>query len=470
MDVKNKTAALKKLRTSIEADSSPARKRLEMLFDEGTFVEIGAFVKQRPSEFGKTEAAAEGVVTGYGSVAGTLVFAFAQDPSVLKGSISEMNAKKICNIAEMAVKANAPIVSMIDTCGIRLLEGMDALSGYGKILKKFNKVAGAVFHVSIVFGTSAGAMSFIPATADYTIMMKDAEMFLSSPDVVRARFNDSKAGTAESAFKNGTVSKICATEKDAVEACKDFLNTVCVPAEATDDINRLVPEISKIIAKDKYDVLALIKAIADNGKVFEIYPGAAENIVTAIIRMGAMTVGVVANQPKSENGRMTSAAAKKAAKFIDFCDFAGISILNIVDTDGYEPLPDENLEDAAILPLSYINASVPKVTLIVGKAYGAGYISMCSKTSGADIVLAYPTAQIACLPAETGAVFMSAQTIVQTKANPVEERDALIAQYRDTIASPYEAAKHGYVDDIIEIQTTRQLLISTFDMLSEKDD
>ncbi|MGN0989798.1 MAG: carboxyl transferase domain-containing protein, partial [Eubacteriales bacterium] len=175
MDVKNKTAALKKLRTSIEADSSPARKRLEMLFDEGTFVEIGAFVKQRPSEFGKTEAAAEGVVTGYGSVAGTLVFAFAQDPSVLKGSISEMNAKKICNIAEMAVKANAPIVSMIDTCGIRLLEGMDALSGYGKILKKFNKVAGAVFHVSIVFGTSAGAMSFIPATADYTIMMKDAE-------------------------------------------------------------------------------------------------------------------------------------------------------------------------------------------------------------------------------------------------------------------------------------------------------
>ncbi len=470
MDVKGKTTALKKLRESIETASGSARKRLAMLFDEGTFVEIGAFVKQRPSEFGVAEAAAEGVVTGYGSVNGVLVFAFAQDPSVLKGSISEMNAKKICNLAEMALKADAPIVSMIDTCGVRLLEGVDALSGYGKILKKFNKVAGSIFHISIVFGVSAGAMSFLPALADYTIVLKDSEIFLSSPDVVRARFNDGKAGTAAVAYERGLASLVCKTEGEAVKGCKEFINFVCSPAKPADDINRLVPEISKIIAKDGYNMLDVIKSVADEGKVFEMYSGCAGNLVTAIIKLGGFTVGVIGNQPKVRNGILDTAAAKKAAKFIDFCEFAGISLLSLVDTNGYDPDPEENIEDIVLQPLSFINAEVPKITLIIGKAYGAGYVSMCSKTGGSDLVLAYPTAQIACLPAESGAVFMSAQTIVQTNADPVEEREQLIAQYRNTIASPYEAAKHGYVDDIIEIQTTRQLLISSFDMLSAKID
>lgn len=472
MDVQGRTAELLRRRASVEGSPDKvcsARKRLQLLFDEGTFVETGAFVKQRPTELNGVDTEAEGVVTGYGAVNGMLVFAFSQDVSVLKGSISEMNSKKICDIATMALKAKAPIVSMLDSCGIRLHEGVDALSGYGRILSAFNSVSGECAHVSVVFGTSSGPLSFLSGMADYSIIVKGAELFMSSPDVVKARFNDKEAGTAERAFANGTVSEICENDEEAVVAAKKFISTMCDVPVTSDDSNRLVPEVEKILSADTYDVKEIISAIADDGKQLEFYKGFAKNIVTSVINLDCMTVGVVANQNCENGGVLTSDAAKKASKFISLCEDFGLPILTLVDTDGFASEASENIEDSSSLSLSYINASVPKITLIMGKAYGSGYVSMCSKEAGADFVYAYPTAEIAALPAETGAVFMCAQELVQTSGDPVKERDSLIEKYRTTIASVYEAAKRGYVDDIIEIYTTRQLLISGFDMLSEKE-
>lgn len=464
MDLKDRTEEIRSLRTAIEGSvESAARKRLAFLFDEGTFVEIGAFVKQRPTELGSVNAAAEGVVTGYGAVNGVLVFAFSQDVSVLKGAVSEMNAEKICNIAEMAKKAHAPLVCMLDSCGVRLQEGIDALAGYGRILAKLNSISDDLIIVSSVFGTCAGAMSFIPAISDYSVITENAELFLSSPDVVKARFGNEKAGTAQNAFENGTVSAVCSSDEEAVEKIKEFIAFTCDAYVTEDDINRLTPEIADIISKDGYDVREVIASIADDGKSIELTSGYAANIVTSLINIDCSPVGVVAN-----NGALTSAAAEKAASFISFCNNCSIPVLTLVDTDGFECDSKENILNSSLLVSAYMNAEVPKVTLITGKAYGSGYISMCSKQTGADIVYAYPCAEIAALPAETGAVFMCAQEIIQTEGDPIDGRNAVIEKYRKTIASPLEAAKRGHVDDIIEIETTRQLIASSFSMLADK--
>ena len=462
MDLKGRTEEVRSIRAAVEgSEKSAARKRIELLFDEGTFVEIGAFVKQRPTEFGSVEAAAEGVVTGYGAVDGVLVFAFSQDVSVLKGAVSEMNAEKICNIADMALKAHAPLVCMLDSCGVRLQEGIDALAGYGRILAKLNSLSDETILVSAVFGTCAGSMSFIPAIADYSVMTENAEIFLSSPDVVKARFGNDNAGTAAQAYKNGTVSAVCGSDEEAVSKVKEFISFTCDACVTEDDINRLTSEIGDIISVPGYDVRDVIRSIADDSKILELDPGYACGIVTALINIDCCITGVVAN-----SGALDSAASAKASGFIAFCDKCGIPVLTLVDTDGFACENSENILDSSLLVSAYMNAEVAKVTLIIGKAYGSGYISMCSKQTGADIVYAYPCAEIAALPAETGAVFMCAQEIVQTEGDPVEGREAVIAKYRETIASPFEAAKRGYVDDIIDVETTRQLLASSFGMLS----
>jgi acetyl-CoA carboxylase carboxyltransferase component len=464
MDLKDRTEEIRSLRSTIEGKSeTAARKRIALLFDEGTFVEIGAFVKQRPTELGAVDAAAEGVVTGYGAVNGVLVFAFSQDISVLKGAVSEMNAEKICNIAEMARKAHAPLVCMLDSCGVRLQEGIDALAGYGKILATLNSIADETVIVSSVFGTCAGALSFIPAMADYSVMTENAELFLSSPDVVKARFGSSNAGTAQNAYENGTVSAVCTSDEEAVEKIKEFIAFTCDAYVTEDDINRLTPEIADIISVEGYDVHNVITAIADDGKVLELNPGYAKNIVTILIDIDCSPVGVVAN-----NGALSADAAEKASAFITFCNNSSIPVLTLVDTDGFVCDGKENILNSSLLVSAYMNADVPKVTLIIGKAYGAGYISMCSKQTGADIVYAYPCAEIAALPAETGAVFMCAQEIIQTEGDPIEGRNEVIEKYRHTIASPLEAAKRGHVDDIIDIETTRQLIASSFGMLADK--
>lgn len=463
MDVQGKNKKWNEMRDAIDGaySSGKAMSRLNALFDEGTFVEVGAFVRQRPTEFGSVSEN-EGVVTGYGSVNGQLVFAFAQEPEILKGSISEMHARKICNVMDMALKADAPFVSLIDCSGLRINEGIDALCGYGKILAKCNELLGNVLHVSVVFGTCAGALSFIPTLADYTVVTEKSELFLSSPVVVEAKYGKSGAGTAAVAYKNGVASVVAANDGDAVAKAVEFIDFITEADEVEDDYNRLVPEIETVIADDCYDVKKVIESLADNNKALYMYDGSAENIVTALINLGDELVGVVANRPSVKNGALDAAAAKKAARFVGFCNDFDIPLLSLVDTEGFEADKDENIEDCALLINAFANAEVPKVSLVIGKAYGSGYLSMCSKVTGADVALALTTAEISAVSPTVGGIFFGDEIAA------AEGRDAAIADYREKTASPYEAAKRGYVDDVIEPLTARQLLISSFEMLEMK--
>lgn len=471
MKAQEKFAQIEALRTEIERKPSSfsgntARERLTMLFDEGSFVEVGTFVRQRPTEYGASQSP-EGVVTGYGSVDGVLVFAFAQDPAVSKGAISEMHAQKIKNIVSMAIKADAPVVSFLDSCGMRVGEGIDALAGYGEILSLCSEMQGVIPHVCVVNGVCAGAMSFLPAFADYTVMLKNAELFLSAPSVVQARFGQ-KTGDSNAAYESGLASVICDTDEEAAAMVKRFFNAFG-GVETNDDVNRLTPEIADLISVDGYDVASVISQIADNGEMVEFSGGYAKNIVTGLIHLDATPCGVIANNPAVDNGDLNSAACDKAAKFIEFCDNYDIPVITLVDTNGFAVEVGANISESARLVAAYADSDAVKITLITGRAYGAGYLSMGAKHTGADVVLAYPTARIAALPADTGAVFLGDKTISESE-NPVETRKELIDSYAETMASPLQAAQRGYVDDIIDVATTRQLLISSLNLFLQEGD
>lgn len=470
MKVRETSARIEALRAEIERKpagaGASARERLELLFDEGSFVEVGAFVRQRPTEFGSASDP-EAVVTGYGAVDGVLVFAFAQDPAVSKGAISEMHARKIETIINMAIKADAPLVSFLDSCGMRLGEGIDALAGYGEILSLCSEIQGVIPHVCVVSGVCAGAMSFLPAFADYTVMMKNAELFLSAPSVVHARFG-AKTGDAASAYESGLASLICETEQDAVAAVKDFF-TAFGAVEPFDDVNRLTGEIADLISADGYDVASVISQIADGGEMVEFSGGYAKNLVTGLIHLDGTPCGIVANNPAVSDGDLDAKACDKASKFIEFCDNYDIPVITLVDTNGFAVEVGANIAESARLVAAYASSDAVKITLITGRAFGAGYLSMGAKHTGADVVLSYPTAQIAALPADTGAVFLGEKAIASAE-DPVATREELIASYGETLASPLQAAQRGHVDDIIEIATTRQLLISSLNVFLQEGD
>ena len=468
MNAQQKAARIRDLRAQIEGEpaAGTARGRLALLFDEGTFVEVGAFVRQRPGDLAAPDTP-EAVVTGYGSVDGTLVFAFAQDAAVEKGALSEMHARKIKTLLSMAIKADAPVVSFLDSCGMKISEGMDALAGYGEILSLCGQMQGVIPHVCVVNGVCAGAMSFLPAYADYTVAVKGAELFLSAPSVVAARGGDAK-GDAQSAWNDGVVSQICEDDAAAVAAVKEFFNAFS-PAQTDDDINRLTPQIGTLLSQDGYDVRKIIAAFADDGKLTELSAGGAQNMVTALIHLDGVACGVVANQPAVNGGALDAAACVKAAKMIEFCDSYGLPVITLTDTPGFDAEHAGDLADCAALVSAYTSSDTVKLTLITGRAFGAGYLSMGAKHTGADVVLAYPTAQIAPLPADTGAVFLGAQQVAQAD-EPAEKRKELIARYADTFADPLPAARRGYVDDIVEYATTRQLLISSLNLFLEGEE
>lgn len=432
-------------RASIEKKCA-ARTRLELLFDQGSFVEVGTFVTQKPVEFGTACVdEPESVITGYGSVNGYLTFAFAQNSDISKGAVSEMSAKKICAIADMAVKAGAPLVAFLDSCGVLLSEGMDALAGYASVISKLNAIKGKTTFVAVVCGVCSGAMSFAVSNADYTITTEKGCLFLSSPDVIKARFN-------QEGDKFGFDCS-CTDDSQAADKAREYISFLW-DSDVSDDLNREVPELAGGVAASE-----IAKAVSDSNKCLVYGDCKNSSIFTALIKLNGRTIGVVAN-----NGLLNGSACRKASRFVSFCERISVPVLTVCDTDGFSPDTHECIGACSSLVNAYMNASVPKVTLISGKAYGAGYVTMCPKAC-ADIVYAFPTAQIACLSAETGAVFMMSQRL-ENSDHPVEDRNAIIEEYRTTLASPYEAARRGYVDDIIDPKYTRQLLISAFEMLA----
>lgn len=466
-----------------------ARERLDILFDEGSFVEMDTFVSHRSTNFDLAERrpAGDGVVTGYGTVDGRLVFAYAQDFTVLGGSLGEYHAEKIVKVQGMALKMGAPIVGLNDSGGARIQEGVAALSGFGKIFYNNTISSGVIPQISVIMGPCAGGAVYSPAITDFVFMVdKTSQMFITGPQVIKTVTGEDVSpeqlgGAMTHNSISGVAHFIGENDEDTLMKVRDLLgyfpsnNMETAPVySSTDDVNRLIPEFDTIIPENPnkaYNIYEIIKGLADNGTYYDVMPHYAKNIVTCFIRLDGQTVGVIANQPKFGAGCLDINASDKAARFIRRCDAFNIPLLTIEDVPGFLPGTDQEyggiIRHGAKMLYAYCEATVPKVTVILRKAYGGAYIGMCNKELGADMVLAWPTAQIAVMGAAGAANIVFKKEIAEA-ADPIAKREEKVAEYEEKFNNPYRAAELGYVDDIIEPSTTRQRIISAFDMLSSK--
>ena len=478
-----------KIKKQHDNGKKTARERIQMLFDEGSFVEVDAFVKHRSNEFDmpKTEAPGEGVVTGYGTVGGRLVYAYAQDFTVIGGSLGEMQAAKICKVMDMAMKMGAPIIGISDSGGARIQEGVDALAGFGDIFYRNTLASGVVPQISIILGPCAGGAVYSPALCDFIFMVdKTAQMFITGPQVVKSVTGEDismeELGGAEAhSTKSGVVSVRCKNEDECLEKVKELIdylpsnNLEMAPCyEPSDEINRLSETLTNIVpesAGKAYDMKNIITEVVDNGQFFELFPRFAENIIIGLARMNGATVGIVANQPKVKAGSLDVDSSDKAARFIRFCDSFNIPLITFTDVPGYLPGAEQEhsgvIRHGAKMLYAFSEATVPKINVIVRKAYGGAYIAMNSKHIGADMVFAWPSAEIAVMGPD-GAANIIFRKDIAAASDPITERQNKIAEYTEKFANPYVAASRGYVDDIIEPDSTRPRIISALEMLMSK--
>ncbi len=478
-----------KIKKQNESGKLTARKRLELLFDAGSFVEIGAFVEHRCSNFDmpNTKAPGEGVVTGYGTVDGRLVYAYSQDFTVIGGSLGEMHAKKITNVMDMAMKMGAPIIGMNDSGGARIQEGLDALAGFGEIFIRNTRASGVVPQVSVIMGPCAGGAVYSPAITDFVFMVENtSQMFITGPSVIKAVTGEDVTsnelgGAGVHSSKSGVAHFACANDEECIAKVRKLLsylpanNLADAPVEESgDDLNRLSAKLTDIIPDNPnkaYDMKEVIAELVDTGSFFEVHPDFAKNIIVGFGRMNGKTVGIVANQPKVSAGSLDVDSSDKAARFVRFCDSFNIPLVTLTDVPGYLPGVEQELggiiRHGAKLLFAYSEATVPKVNVILRKAYGGAYIAMSSKHLGADAVFAWPTAEIAVMGPE-GAANIIFRKDIAAAADPVAERAAKIEEYRQQFANPYEAAKRGYIDDVIEPDSTRPRIIAALEMLAGK--
>ena len=472
-----------------KAGKLTARERINLLMDPDSFIELDAFVKHRCNEFGmeSVDAPAEGVVTGYGTVDGRLVYVYAQDFTVIGGSLGEMHAKKICKVLDLALKMGAPTVGINDSGGARIQEGVDALSGYGNIFYRNTIASGVVPQISVIMGPCAGGAVYSPALTDFTFMVdKTSQMFITGPQVIKAvtgeEVTSEELGGAMTHNRiSGVAHFISPDEKTCIEDIKRLLsflpsnNMETAPIfETDDDINRIEEQLNEIVPDNPnkpYDMKDIIRAIVDNGDFMEVQEYYAQNIITAYARINGASIGIIANQPKVLAGCLDINASDKAGRFIRTCDAFNIPILNLVDVPGF--LPGTNQEYGGIIRhgakmlYAYSEATVPKVTLIVRKAYGGAYLAMCSKDLGADMVFAWPSAEIAVMGPD-GAANIIFKKDIEGAEDPVQTRAEKIQEYKDKFATPYIAAKRGYVDAVIEPKESRPRLANAFEMLASK--
>ena len=382
---------------------------------------------------------------------------------------------------DFALKMGAPIVAILDSQGVKVEGGLDVLNAMGKMLKKAALLSGVVPQISMILGTCAGGSAFLPMLGDFTVMSsKNSLMFFNGPSISGSSLSVDEIGGADAcSVKVGTASIIGENEDDCFNKVKeliDYLPSNNIEAspfiENGDEINTVSSQLSEISESvDTSDVKCIIKEIADLSEFYELYSAYAQNIVTGFIRLNGSTVGVLANQGKVNSGIIDIKASKKASAFVNLCDSFNISILTITNTTGFEVSTEEELsgmlKNASGLLYSFAQATVPKVNLIVGKAYGSAYLSMNSKHIGSDIVFAWPSAEISVMSAESAANILFSDNIAAS-SDPVNDRKALISEYSDKFANPYVAASYGYVDDIIEADSTRPRLINAFEMLMSK--
>ncbi len=462
-----------------------ARERLEVLLDEGSFEEFDMFVTHRSVEFGmdKQKVPGDGVVTGWGTINGRMVCVFSQDFTVLGGSLSETHAKKICKIMDMAVKAGAPVIGLNDSGGARIQEGVDSLAGYADVFKRNVQASGVVPQISVIMGPCAGGAVYSPAMTDFIFMVRDTSyMFVTGPDVLKTVTHEvvtaEELGGADTHTKKSSVAD-CAYDNDIetleeVRRLFDLLplnNHAGVPVRPFhDDPERMDYALDTLIPDSPhkpYDMKELISSVADEGDVFEVQPDFARNIITSYIRIEGRTVGVVANQPMVLAGVLDIDSARKAARFVRFCDAFGIPILTLVDVPGFLPgvAQEHNgvIKHGAKLLFAYSQATVPMVTLITRKAYGGAYDVMASKHIGADVNYAWPTAEIAVMGAK-GAT----EILYRSELGDVAKIAARTKDYTDRFANPFVAAERGFIDDVIMPHSSRSRIARAFAALRNK--
>jgi propionyl-CoA carboxylase beta chain len=460
-----------------------ARERITLLFDPGSFQELDQLVVHRSTDFGmeKQRVPGDGVVTGYGTVQGRLVYAFAQDFTVFGGSLSETHAAKIVKIMDLAVKNGAPVVGLNDSGGARIQEGVVSLGGYADIFLRNTLASGVVPQISAIMGPCAGGAVYSPAITDFILMVKKTSyMFVTGPDVIKTVTHEEvtkeKLGGAETHNQVSGVAHFAAeSDEDCIALIRELLsfmpsnNMEEPPRVATsDDVNRVDEQLDTFVPANPnqpYEMRELIKTIADEGHFLEVHQHYARNLVVGFIRLNGASIGVVANQPAFLAGVLDIDASRKGARFVRFCDAFNIPLLVLEDVPGFLPGTSQEyggiIIHGAKLLYSLAEATVPKVTVITRKAYGGAYCVMNSKHIRADMNFAYPTAEIA---------VMGAEGAVNILYRGADDREAKVAEYKEKFANPYIAAERGYIDEIIEPRFTRRKLITTYAMLRNKRD
>jgi acetyl-CoA carboxylase carboxyltransferase component len=465
-----------------DAGKLTARERIELLLDQGTFQEENVFVSHRNTGFGldKQDLPGDGVVTGHGYVDGRLVFVYSQDFTVAGGSLGEMHALKIAHVQDLALKYGAPIVSISDSGGARIQEGIDSLKGYARIFYRNTISSGVIPQISLIAGPCAGGAVYSPGIMDFVVMTNQSRMFITGPKVIQSVTgeevtDEELGGLAVHAEKSGNVHLAAANDEDAIRLIRELLsylpanNSEDAPLGHSDDpIDRSTAEIGDIIpagANKPYDVRKVIGSLADEGKFFEIAEGFAKSICVGFAHMGGQVVGVVANQSRSLAGVLDIDSSDKAARFVRFCDAFNIPLLTLVDVGGYLPGVDQEhngiIRHGAKLLYAFSECTVPKVTVILRKAYGGAYIAMSCRDLGADFVFALPSAEIAVMGADGAAQIIFAKEIAEA-SDPEATRQKLIADYKERLYNPYVAAGRGLVDDVLEPSELRSRIIRSF--------
>lgn len=465
-----------------------ARERIDYLLDEGSFEEMGMLVRHRSIEFGmdKESYPGDGVITGYGTINGRSVFVFSQDFTVFGGSLSETHAEKICKIMDLAVQSGTPLIGLNDSGGARIQEGVRSLAGYADIFYRNVKASGVIPQISAIMGPCAGGAVYSPAMTDFTLMVEGSSyMFVTGPNVVKTVTNEEVTaedlgGARAHAQKSGVAHITTPNDAACLEAIRSLLSylpsnylqspprvTYLPDGELRPELNQIVP----LEAQKPYDMLRVIQSIADPESFFEIHQDYAPNIIVGFLRMGGISVGVVANQPMHLAGVLDVNASRKAARFVRFCDSFNIPLLVLVDVPGFLPGTDQEwngiITHGAKLLYAFSEATVARVTLITRKAYGGAYDVMNSKHIGADMNFAWPQAEIAVMGAK-GASEIIFKKEIQTAADPEKALQDKEKAYAEAFANPYRAAERGFIDEVIFPEETRRKLIKAFYLLQDK--
>lgn len=462
--------------------TSKASQRINALLDDNSFVEIGGLVTARATDFNlkPDETPSDGVVTGYGVIDGNPVYVYSQDSSVLGGTIGEMHAKKIVNLYNLAMKTGAPVIGLIDSAGLRLQEATDALNAFGEVYKAQTLASGVIPQITAIFGTCGGGLGLFPALTDFTFMEeKDAKLFVNAPNTLDGN-STAKCDTASASFQatESGLADVVGDEATVIAKVRELVsllpanNEDSALSECTDDLNRVNPEIAGCAG----DTAVALSILADDNVFFEVKGGYAKDMVTGFLRLNGVTVGAVANRAEilDENGKvsekldgtLSAAGCEKAADFVEFCDAFDIPVLTLTNVKGYAACvcnEKKIAKAAAKLTYAFANATVPKVNVIVGKAYGTAYNVMNSKALGADLTIAWPDAQIGTMDAKLAAQIMYANASADEQASKASE-------YEKLALNAASAAKRGYVDQIVAAADTRKYVIGAFEILFTKSE